>query len=75
MKYLSEELFLNEKEVESMLVDLIVLKKLRGSIDKVEGCLILDRKNSSRHSSVSDATLRWIQSLNETNQAYLTTHM
>jgi hypothetical protein len=68
LAFLAEELVLEVNEVESLLVDLIVLHGLNASLDKINNVLILKHSNSpsgsgSDREAVQQATLQYVDTL------------
>lgn len=58
-----QELSLKTAEVEKLLIDLILDRRLNGKIDQIEGFLLLDGPQETATSRKHDAMERWSNSL------------
>lgn len=73
MQFLARELMLKEEEVESLLVDLIVMHPLKASIDKVQGIVILDAAKSNKGNQ--DPTVKYVENLRKLSQEFQTQYI
>ncbi|CAM9428586.1 unnamed protein product [Ectocarpus sp. 12 AP-2014] len=63
MGFMAGELSLKTAEVEKLLIDLILDRRLNGKIDQIEGFLLLDGPQETATSRKHDAMERWSNSL------------
>lgn len=58
-----QELNLKRSEVEALLIDLILDRRLNGKIDQIQGYLLLEDSKQTSSSRKHDALERWSESL------------
>ncbi|KAL0482687.1 COP9 signalosome complex subunit 2 [Acrasis kona] len=63
ISFISKELYIQEHEVEDLLVSLILDNRINGKVDQINGLLLLDKKQGASHQDVSVSVMHWSNKL------------